>query len=101
MEIFFRHPLKIARICFFKFFFLHILLIQDVKASRNINFQLSGAILGVYRTPKVGCFFKMVKILHFCYFVQVVPEDYALKLSIFVVQKLAFHRNFALGLANH
>ena len=46
-------------------FFLHILLFHDVEASENIKFQLSG----VYRTLKVGCFFKMVKILHFCYFI--------------------------------
>ena len=25
--------------------------------------------MGVYRTPEIGCFFKMVKMLHFCYFI--------------------------------
>ena len=50
-------------------FLLNILLIQDVKASENIKFQFSGPIQGVHRTPKVERFFKMVKILYFCYFI--------------------------------
>ena len=60
---------KVAYIFCFSQFFLHILLIHDVKASENIKFQFSGAIQGVYRTPKIGCFFKFVKRQPFCSFV--------------------------------
>ena len=67
-EFFFETP---PQNCMYMLFshFLHILIIHDVKASENIKFQLSGDILGVYRTPKVGCFFEIVKIHLFCCFI--------------------------------
>ena len=43
-DFFLRHPIKIAWMCFFINSFIHILLIQDVKASENIKFPFSGAI---------------------------------------------------------
>ena len=58
--------------------FLHILLILDVKDSENVKFKFSGAIQGVYCTPKVGCFFKMVKIQLFrCFIPQLVKKLYS------------------------
>ena len=40
-----------------------------MQASEKIKFPLLGAIKGAHLTPKVGCFFKIVKIQHFCCFI--------------------------------
>ena len=62
--------------------FLHIILIHDLKALENIKSQLSVAILCVHLTHKVGCFFKMVKILHFDYFITQLVKTYGKGLYI-------------------
>ena len=68
-EFFLRHPLKIAQICFFSYFFLHIPIDLWVEASENLIFRLK--VLSRVRTvrPKLGVFSKMFKIQLFCCFI--------------------------------
>ena len=69
MNLFLIHPLKIAQICFFPIFLLHIPIDLWVEASENLIFRFK--VLSRVRTvrPKLGVFSKMFKIQFFCCFI--------------------------------
>ena len=66
---FFKHPLKTIQKLVFSQFFLHIPIDLYVEASEKIKFQVLGVIQGAHHTPKIGCFFQIYEIQHFCCFI--------------------------------
>ena len=66
---FFKHPLKIIQKLVLSQFFLHIPIDLYVEASEKIKFHVFGVMQGVHRTPKIGCFFQIYEIQHFCRFI--------------------------------